>query len=305
MKQRYFHGKRKQYPYFEGWYLKHQNQGEAVAFIPAIHVDRKGRQTASLQVVLKDGAWNFTYPIQSCKVRRKRFGVKIGENLFTDKGISVNIHTQELSIQGKIMYSDFQRIKGDIMGPFRFCPFMQCNHGILSMSHTLKGSLMINGEKIEFTGGTGYIETDWGDSFPDKYLWTQCNFGVGGKNSIMASVADIPFLGGKFEGCICDIHYGGKEYKMATYYGARIMLCESGKLVLKQGNKTLSVTCLEERPNSLKAPIKGEMGRWIKESLACRVKYQFWIGKRPVFQVISSMASFEQVCNITFLKGMD
>lgn len=47
-----FYGARKQGPYFEGWYLKHQTEeGAALALIPALHIDPAGRRSASLQVV--------------------------------------------------------------------------------------------------------------------------------------------------------------------------------------------------------------------------------------------------------------
>jgi tocopherol cyclase len=40
-----------------------------------------------------------------------------------------------------------------IMGPFSFMPFMECYHGILSMDHSIKGSLTIDGEEIDFNNG--------------------------------------------------------------------------------------------------------------------------------------------------------
>ena len=44
-------------PYFEGWYLKCQTRdGRALALIPAVHQDRTGRRSASLQVLAEDGA---------------------------------------------------------------------------------------------------------------------------------------------------------------------------------------------------------------------------------------------------------
>lgn len=294
MKERYFHVIGRRYPYFEGWYLKHQKMGKTIAFIPAVHADEKGNWKASIQVILEEGAWNFTYPIKMCSIQKEKFRVKIGNNIFSDKGIYVNIHTNDLSVKGKIIYSNLQKIEKDIMGPFRFCPFMQCNHGIISMSHSLKGSLTVNGEKIEFNGGWGYMESDWGESFPGKYLWTQCNFGKGGQHSVMASAADIPFLGGHFNGCICAVHYRGKEHRLGTYYGARIIASGDGMLMIKQGRRMLSVTRLNERAYALKAPLHGRMDRCIKESPACRVQYRFWVGKKQVFNIISGQASFEQ-----------
>ena len=43
---------------------------------------------------------------------------------------------------------------------------MECYHGIVSMDHTVNGLIEINNEKIDFSEGRGYIEKDWGRSFP-------------------------------------------------------------------------------------------------------------------------------------------
>ena len=54
-----------------------------------------------------------------------------------------------------------------VMGPFSFVPFMECYHGVVNIDHKISGSLMINNEEIDFTDGYGYIEKDWGKSFPN------------------------------------------------------------------------------------------------------------------------------------------
>ena len=61
------------------------------------------------------------------------------------------------------------------MGPFSFVPFMECYHGIISMDHSIIGELSIKGKKVDFTSGRGYIEKDWGHSFPIGYVWMQSN----------------------------------------------------------------------------------------------------------------------------------
>ncbi len=299
MKNKYFHGIGKRYPFFEGWYLKHQTKTQTIAFIPAVHADKKGKWDVSLQVVLSgtknDGAWYFTWPIEECSIASDKFQVRCGKNLFSEKGIAIHIENDSVSIIGKISYSPFQQIKGNIMGFFGWFKFLQCNHGVISMSHELKGNLIINGEDVEFSGGRGYIETDWGVSFPKQYIWSQCGFGETFKNSIMISAADIPLFGRSFRGCICAIHFDGKEYRMGTYYGARILEYKNGSILIRQGNMRLKVTRLDEQAFHLRAPVNGSMRRLIKESPVCRVKYQFCRGKEEVFNIISGRASFEQV----------
>lgn len=112
-----------------------------------------------------------------------------------------------LRLRGAVGFGAFTRLVSDIMGPFRFLPGMECSHGVISMTHALEGALSINGRTLDFTGGTGYIETDRGRSFPRAYLWAQCAWG--GHSGFMLSAATIPLPLGGFTGCICALVHGG------------------------------------------------------------------------------------------------
>ncbi|BDF03115.1 tocopherol cyclase family protein [[Clostridium] hylemonae] len=285
----------KKYPYFEGWYLKHQANGEMIAFIPAVHAGITGEWEASVQVITGEGAWNFPYPVSECSIDKKNFRIKIGDNLFSKKGIKVDLKNREMSIKGGISYGPFTGLKKDIMGPFRLLPFLECNHGVVSMRHRARGSVTVNGKTLDMTGGTGYIETDWGHSFPKEYVWTQCLFNGKQEGSIMLSAADVPLWGRSFRGVICAAYLGGHMYRMATYLGARIVRYNEREVYLKQRKLFLKVTKLGERSFGLYAPQKGSMSRIIRESPVCRVRYQMWYGKKSILDITDNNASFEAV----------
>ena len=104
------------------------------------------------------------------------------------------------------------------MGPFHYIPFMQYKHSVISMKHIVNGTLTINNENYVFKNDLGYIEGDRGFSFPKQYAWTHCFFNDG---SLMLSVADIPFGLFHFTGSISVILLNDKEYRFATYLGAK------------------------------------------------------------------------------------
>jgi hypothetical protein len=180
---------------------------------------------------------------------------------------------------------------------------MQCRHGVLSLKHSLTGGLKVNGRTIDFGTGTGYIEKDWGCSFPDTFTWTQCNRFGEADCSIMASVAHIPYCGFAFEGCICCVYYNGKETRMATYRGVRILKNNGMELVLRQGKYLLEIEFLDERPHRLWAPIGGNMSRIIRESVACTVRYRFSQEGTKVFDLTSTQASFEYCAGKKQMEG--
>ncbi len=290
----FFRGTNRTGPYFEGWYFKHQNpQGHTLALIPAFHIDREGRRTASLQVISKDQAWWLEYPETQLKVSRQPFQVQIGQSSLGHQGINLHIQQDNLSLCGSLRYGSFTALRSDIMGPFRFFAGMQCSHGVISMAHSLSGTLELNGKRLDFSDGIGYIETDRGRSFPTKYLWTQCVWDGPERGSLMLAIATIPLPVGGFTGCICSVLYRGREYRLATYRDAKIEKWSPSGAVIRQGKYRLEVELLNERRQPLRAPVEGRMERTIHESLCAEVRYRFWHGDNLLLQHTNPNASFE------------
>ena len=182
----------------------------------------------------------------------------------------------DLSIKGEIDYSSIVKypstlLSPGIMGWYSFVPFMECKHGIGSVLHTIKGSLIMNQQKIDFTNGTGYIEKDWGTSFPESWVWLHCNTFSRPENSFTFSVAKIPWLGSFFIGHICFLYHNKKFYQFATYNGSKItqLSFKAPILEIEIINKThkLKIKAVQNRSGVLKAPAIGEMNRMIKESV--------------------------------------
>lgn len=292
---KYFHGAGRRGPYFEGWYLKHQSPvGETFAAIPSLHIDSAGNKSASLQVITQEGSWSLPYPDSAMQTCTDFFQVWLGGNLFNGKGMWLDLSVPGLEVHGELRYGPFTALKSDIMGPFRFVPGMQCSHGVVSMGHRLEGTLTVNGRAIDFTGGTGYIESDRGRSFPSRYLWTQCTWREERSSSLMLSVANIPIpAGGSFTGCICAVLYGGKQYRLATYHGVKIEHWAEGGAVISQGPYRLSAELVECHPLPLRAPDEGVMARTIHESLHATVRYRFWANDELLFDRLDPRASYE------------
>ena len=292
--EKYYHGAKKRGPYFEGWYLKCQTrEGAALALIPTCHIDREGRRSASLQVVADGEAWWLAYPDAEFRAFGETFCVRVGRSLFTRREMCLHIERDELSLHGTVRYGLFSPLKSDIMGPFHFLPAMECAHGVISMAHPLEGSVTLNGKTLDFSGGVGYIETDRGRSFPTSYLWTQCVWRGDCPGSLMLSIATIPVAGLRFTGCICAVCCGGREYRLATYWGARVERWFGAGAVIRQGKYRLSAELLKGEGCPLRAPAGGVMGRTVRESLCATVRYRFWEGETLLLDRTDCCAGFE------------
>ncbi len=273
--------------YFYGWYLKCQSDTQTLALIPAVH-SAGNKRTCSIQVITDEDAWTVTYTGDF--FRRTKGNIIIGKNRFGKKGIFLAIRTPELTVRGKLDFGPLFPLKYDIMGPFALAPFMECRHSVWSMRHPVRGAVDINGQKYFFQNAWGYWEGDRGRSFPKEYIWTQCCFRGG---AVMLSVADIPMAGIHFTGIIGFVLWRGKEYRIATYLGARAVKIEDKAVRVKQGNLELDVRLLEESKRPLKAPVKGDMVRTIHESASCRAFYRFRKRGCTLFAFETDRASFE------------
>lgn len=283
--------------YFEGWYFKHQSEDFSIAFIPGININKNGYKYAFIQIITESESYNIDYDFNDFSISKDKQTIKIKDSIFSLKGSIINIKNKDINIRGKLTYKNITSTKGDVMGPFAYFPFMECFHGVLSLNHKVEGSLFINNEELRFKDGIGYIEKDSGRSFPNKYLWLQSNYFSMKDTSIMVSIADIPFLGFNFIGCIAVIYYEGKEYRLATYNGVKVISYNEKGLKIKKGPYRLEVEIEELYPQNLLAPNAGEMIRTIKENIACNARFRFFKGDNLIFNLDSNKTSFEYVIN--------
>lgn len=282
-------------PYFEGWYCKCRScDGRSLALIPAFHKTAAGTVRASLQVITERRSWWIPIPCKRFQVSKTPWRVRFGNSFLSLSGLSINIRKDDLNLQGTLQFGPISPLQSPIMGPFRFLPRMECSHNVLSMSHTLTGTLFLNGEKLDFTGGTGYLESDRGHSFPQAYLWTQCSWeGC----SLMLALASIPLWGFSFSGCICAILLNGREFRFATYKGVKILRWTPEQVELRQGKLRLLVELLHCEPLPLRAPVCGTMSRVVRESLRSSVRCRLWENRILLFDQTDFSAGFESDCS--------
>ena len=278
--------------YFEGWYFKQTCNGRTVAFIPGVQRDNTGWRYAFIQVITNETSHIIRYPYRCFYADPKRLCIRIGQNVFSEKYMALHIQRPGFYCRGKIRFGACTPVKYDIMGPFALLPGMECRHGIISMWHTTAGNLSINGEKLSFDKGKGYIEKDWGHSFPQTYTWVQCN-DFKEKAGVFAAVAQIPVGRFSFQGVIAAVYWRGKEYRFATYNGGKVLYCQGGLIVLQRGKYVLQIAAEKGKAHPLAAPKKGKMCRTVRERLSCPAQFILYRGKQKVFELHSQAASFE------------
>lgn len=280
-----FHGHGRRPPFFEGWYYKLVDadaQG-AMAVIPGVFFARD-RTESHCFVQIFDGragrAWYQRYPIEDFWAHPNRFEVRVGPNRFSLASLTLNISNTELSVQGRVELGPAKAwpvtiSSPGVMGPFAWLPFLECYHGLLSFDHALAGGFELEGETRSFDAGRGYLEKDWGSSFPSSWIWCQCNHFPQAGVSVSASIAEIPNLGRSFPGFIVGLQIDEQLHAFTTHNLSRIevLRADEHEVAWTLTNKTHRLTLLIERAEATRLPgprIDG-MKREVHETLRARV----------------------------------
>ncbi len=283
-----FQGNLKKKNYFEGWYFKQVNRDLSHTFsiIPGISLVENDPH-AFIQIM--DGSEGYTdyarYPIDQFSFRTNHFYVKIGSSEFTERKMILDVTAEKTKLTGKIYFDNGVRypqslFSPGIMGWYSFVPFMECNHGVVSVNHDLRGEMSINGKLTDFNGGKGYIEKDWGTSFPEAWIWIQSNNFEEHDVSFMLSIAKIPWMGRYFVGLISFLFINRKFYLFSTYNGSSFSEVRNDnellEITLRNNISKLKVRVVNKSFCDLAAPVAGEMSRRIKESIDSEVQLQLF-----------------------------
>lgn len=288
-----YHGRGRRPPFFEGWYFKLVDASEQhrYAVIPGVFVG-DGPDASHAFVQTLDGSTGVTayhrYPFEAFQASRDAFDIRVGPNHFRADRVVLDIDRSEGRLAGELRFSGgtawpVKLASPGIMGPYALAPFMECYHGVLSFDHSITGQLTVDGVPVDFSGGRGYIEKDWGQAFPKAWIWMQSNhFGEAAAGTCLtASVAIIPWLRGAFPGFIVGLRHGGQLFRFATYTGARLERLDledthvTWRLVGRAGPRhtlhRLEIVAWRAEGGLLHSPERAVMLQRVLESLTARL----------------------------------
>ena len=275
-----YHGWGKTHSYFEGWYFKviDHSEKKAFAFIPGIAMDETGNRQGFIQILdgKKNSAIYRQFDYKDFFPAPGKFEVRILDNFFSENKIRINLP----EVTGEIHFTDNVQwpkpwYSPGIMGPYSFAPFMECYHGIVSMDHSISGRLEIEGKTCNFDNGRGYIEKDWGRSFPSAYVWMQTNHFSETGVSLIASVAKIPWIRKSFTGFIAGLWIHDRLIKLTTYNRTRLRKCfvdtRKVEMVMENSFYRIEIEVKRNHATALASPIQGFMDGRIEESMTSEV----------------------------------
>jgi hypothetical protein len=298
-------------PFFEGWYYKliDASARERYAVIPGIfRGERPGEDHAFVQVLdgMSGRSSYHRYPVEAFEADEHAFSVRVDRSRFDAHSISLAVGGPERSVQGELRFSGqcpwpVRLTSPGIMGWYAWVPLMECYHGVVSLDHSIHGTLHVDGRPVAFDDGRGYIEKDWGKAFPSAYVWLQTNhFDVPG-TSVTASVAMIPWVRRRFRGFIAGLWHAGTLHRFATYTGARIetLRIDDAQVTwsIRDRTKRLELRASRATGGLLHSPVRTQMHKRVDETLRSRVETRLCAleprGERVIFEGVGESAGLE------------
>jgi hypothetical protein len=307
-----FHGHGLRYNFFEGWYFKFANAAgrQVWAVIPGVFLaaSSQSQQDSHSFVQIANGQSGVThyhrYPLHEFRASPTAFDVCIGPNRFRSDFLSLAIDRPEQTISGTLYFKSMipwpvTLTSPGIMGWYSFVPFMECNHGVLSLDHKVVGHLKLDGRDVDFTGGRGYIEKDWGRSFPRGWVWIQTNHFDKPGTSLTASIGRIPWLGSAFRGFIIGLWHHKRLYRFATYTGATFVELKitdtQVHMQVQDARYQLEIEAMRSKGGLLHVPFREGMLKRLSHSLSAKVfvRLSQRVPKRAIFSGTGRHAGLE------------
>lgn len=283
-----YHGREAQLPFFEGWYLKSVSSdlSEALVIIVGVIRSAKAELTHAFLQIFDGRRGDYRYlefPVDSFWASASKMEVRLPGVEFNAEHIKVDIDRAECRVHGKITFGNLKPwpvtlTSPGAMGWYAWMPFMECYHGVVGMDHSLAGAITMDDRRYNFDGGRGYLEKDWGRSFPSSWIWYQSNhFGRPGI-SLVGSIARIPWIGRDFPGHLVGFLLDDRFFKFAVYTGSRTKKLEVSddhiEWIVRDRKHELIVRARQGKTVPLRAPSLDGMTREVKEALDAELDVQ-------------------------------
>ena len=284
-----FHGHKRKRNFFEGWYFKISDPTEqyVLAVIPGIFLGKgAGDSHSFIQLVHGSEAYfrYLSFPVESFKAQKDTFAIAVENNTFSLKQMSLNIEDQSFTVRGDLSFHNILTwpdtfLNPGSMGFYNYIPRMQCYSQVCALNMELEGKLVINNNKIDFSGGRGYVEKNWGSAFPYSWIWIQSNNFTSTPASLSCSLGHIPFLFGSFRGFLIGLAVEQQFYSFTTMNRSRCRIRQTGGDIFMEVQNSRHTLTIKTRTSpdkfvELHGPRDGRMVPLVQENLQGMVRVE-------------------------------
>lgn len=297
MKNFRFNGINKKNNYFEGWYIKVVDSSNDIVYGFIFGI-----------TFYKQDPHSFIQIIDSTKLIPTYHRFDISDFYYNDDSIRIkdnvlSINYLKISIDNfkfEVNFEDKTPLKTHLlmpgtMGMFRYLP-LPTYHEVLFLNINGKGIIKENEKERQFDANC-YMEKNWGNRFPNTWIWAQASNFTNSNCYLILAVAEI-FK--NFKGFFCILNINNKEYRFATYNGfkVKIVKCDSKNIEIDfiKNKRRLNIKIDYEKDYPVIAPLKnGKMKKVINESLKSILTFTLYDDDKILFSDVSSNVGCENL----------
>lgn len=178
--------------YFEGWFQKIYSQEHNVSFI-IIYGFATANSTEEMGFIQlyfpNQEVIRLNFHKDDLYLNRKKHIVKFGSQLISRERIYISTDTFQIDLT--ISTDKHSTFKQKTMGNFYLIRGLPCYHCVIQNNSNVSGEIAINQMHYKLTNANGYLEKNWGTSFPDNYIWLHAIELNNPDNQLLFSQADI------------------------------------------------------------------------------------------------------------------
>lgn len=257
-----------QFNYFEGWFQKVYipEQNKSIIIIYGIATGNELTKTGFIQLLVPGHeVIHIDFHRDEIALSKRKHEVKLGRNYFSSNRIHIEYKLVELDLE--IIPQTKKALKQNSMGNFYLVPGLPCYHSVLQINSSVKGIVKINNELIHIARSSGYLEKNWGTSFPEKYFWMHAQDPINSTNQVLFSQAEMRWRNKTFIKHVGFIQLNGKSFDLRKIRRKHLVcnVYNSNQLELSIGpiDTTFNFDLSEANNTSFNSPCNGKMSNKI------------------------------------------
>ena len=234
---------------FEEWYFKILDIAQKKIIIGKVNVkENHGKNSGVCHLIYNVDGEEKQDSIQIHNVNIDKDGLTWESNIISKSKVQMDMDGAfkgELIIEN-VMDTKQSFIKPSVMGYYQYLPRLEFYEEVVTLQGKIKGMVSINGIDTDFSGGSYYLQRQWGNKYPNVWLWAQCNGFKKKKNlALTIGVARLKLWFNYYTAFAIPICYDNRVEVFSNYNGGQIAKLYRYKgyvhLIVTQKDKLLDI----------------------------------------------------------------
>ena len=255
--------------YFEGWFQKIYSPEHDTSFIIiyGFATGNKSEKTGFIQICLPNQEIIYlTFHKNEVICDKRKHFIQFGNHFISEH--KIKIQTDEIQLDLDFSKKQEQQSGKNTMGNYYLLPNLPCYHAIVDGYHSVNGQIQYLNDSYTFTNAVGYLEKNWGISFPEKYIWMHAFDAKNTDNQLLFSQADIKWNGRTFIKHLGFIKLNGIYFDLRKLKKCKTAISNKDEnkqfISIKSKFLEIEMNISYKKPIFFKGPQNGKMERIIE-----------------------------------------